>query len=193
MTMLNPKLLHGLDCASSAEPDTGMAGTAHVLVRRLLETLDSVQDAAGPISRTLIDELQARLAPNGFQPEAPVDDRIALSRWQERMAKRLMIEQLDEGLSVSEIAQACSLSRSHFSRAFKKNTGLSPRDWYQQLRIAKAKRMLVNTDLPISQIGTECAFSDQSHFTRVFTKAVGCTPLSWRRSGGQQAPQQALG
>ncbi|WP_376739006.1 MULTISPECIES: helix-turn-helix domain-containing protein [Pseudomonas] len=78
-----------------------------------------------------------------------------------------------------------------FSRAFKKNTGVSPRDWYQQLRIAKAKRMLLSTCLPISQIGAECGFSDQSHFTRVFTKTVGCTPLNWRRSGDQQVMRQA--
>lgn len=180
-----------LSAATAEEPESSVTNAAQVFVRRLLETLDNVQDMAGPISRTLIDELQAHLLPETVQVTLPSEDRIALSRWQEQLAKRLMMEQLDDGLSVSGIASACSLSRSHFSRAFKKNTGVSPRDWYQQLRIAKAKRTLLNTCLPISQIGAECGFSDQSHFTRVFTKTVGCTPLNWRRSGGQQVMRQA--
>lgn len=191
MATLGSKLSYRLPAITAEKPGSSVPNTAQVLMQRLLETIDSVQDVEGPISRTLIDELQARLLPDALHVTLPSEDRIALSRWQEQLAKRLMMEQLDDGLSVSEIASACSLSRSHFSRAFKKNTGVSPRDWYQQLRIAKAKRMLLNTCLPISQIGAECGFSDQSHFTRVFTKTVGCTPLSWRRSGDQQAIRQA--
>jgi len=64
-----------------------------------------------------------------LNPES-VLERVALSPWQERRAKDLMSSQMDKGLSIARIAAECSLSRSHFSRAFKKNTGLSPRDWF---------------------------------------------------------------
>lgn len=109
-------------------------------------------------------------------------DRVALSPWQERRAKELMQSHMDQGLSIARIASECSLSRSHFSRAFKKNTGVSPRDWFLQVRLDKAKGLLTGSDLTISQISLDCGFADQSHFTRVFTRMLGVTPFTWRRS-----------
>ena len=116
-----------------------------------------------------------------LNPES-VLERVALSPWQERRAKDLMSSQMDKGLSIARIAAECSLSRSHFSRAFKKNTGLSPRDWFLQMRLDKAKHLLTETQLTISRISLDCGFADQSHFTRVFTRVIGLTPFSWRRS-----------
>jgi AraC family transcriptional regulator len=109
-------------------------------------------------------------------------EKIALSPWQERRAKEMMASHMDRGLSIAQIASECSLSRSHFSRAFKKNTGVSPRDWFLQMRLDKAKSLLTETQLTISRISLDCGFADQSHFTRVFTRVTGLTPFSWRRS-----------
>jgi AraC family transcriptional regulator len=121
-----------------------------------------------------------------LHPESMLE-RVALSPWQERRAKDLMSSQMDKGLSIARIAAECSLSRSHFSRAFKKNTGLSPRDWFLQMRLDKAKALLGDSILSISQISLDCGFADQSHFTRVFTRVVGVTPFSWRRTMARPA------
>lgn len=110
------------------------------------------------------------------------DDRVALSPWQERRAKEMMENHVAQGLSIAQIANSCSLSRSHFSRAFKKNTGVSPRDWFLQIRLDKAKCLLSDSSLSISQISLDCGFADQSHFTRVFTRMMRVTPFNWRRS-----------
>ncbi|WP_277964646.1 helix-turn-helix domain-containing protein [Pseudomonas sp. RIT-To-2] len=111
----------------------------------------------------------------------PAPTRIALSPWQERRAKQLMQEQMSGDLSIADVARACSLSRSHFSRAFKKATGQAPRDWLLQARIERAKTLLADRALSIAQVGLECGFADQSHFTRVFTRHLGTTPFAWRR------------
>jgi AraC family transcriptional regulator len=108
--------------------------------------------------------------------------RIALSPWQERMAKEIMTHQMSKRLSVARIASECSLSRSHFSRAFKKSTGVSPRDWFLHIRLDRAKALLIEGQLSIAEISLECGFADQSHFTRVFTRVAGATPSLWRRS-----------
>lgn len=108
--------------------------------------------------------------------------RVALSPWQERRAKEIMASHMGRGLSIAHIARECSLSRSHFSRAFKKNTGVSPRDWFLHIRLEKARRLLTESDLSISRISLDCGFADQSHFTRVFTRNMGVTPFSWRRA-----------
>jgi len=151
--------------------------------RSLLASMRSLLGSEQELLDQVVHELSVHLNPVNEQPEPDAAaDRVALSPWQERRAKELMASQMDKGLSIAQVANECSLSRSHFSRAFKKNTGLSPRDWYLQMRLDKAKGLLGGSRLTISQISLDCGFADQSHFTRVFTREVGITPFNWRRS-----------
>jgi AraC family transcriptional regulator len=112
--------------------------------------------------------------------EAPKKNTGGLSPQRERLVKRLILERLDETLEVTELAQACALSRSHFSRAFKCSTGCSPQDWIRQQRIARAKRLIQHTDLSLTQISLECGFCDQAHFCHMFTRSEGINPFAWR-------------
>ncbi|MFK3973416.1 helix-turn-helix domain-containing protein [Pseudomonas sp. NPDC087358] len=154
--------------------------------RSLLTSLRSLPGSERALLEQVMHELSLHLGPAVAPKVAPAPvERVALSPWQERRAKELMSSQMDKGLSIAGIASECSLSRSHFSRAFKKNTGLSPRDWYLQLRLDRAKGLLGESALTISQISLDCGFADQSHFTRVFTRVVGVTPFNWRRSMAQ--------
>lgn len=98
-----------------------------------------------------------------------------LSSSLERAAKR-MLANIGGCIQIADVAKECSLSRSHFSRAFKNTTGLSPRDWLQQARLTQAKALLEQTDFPISHVGLECGFADQPHFTRIFSRRYGMTP-----------------
>jgi AraC family transcriptional regulator len=68
----------------------------------------------------------------------------------------------------------------HFSRLFKQSTGLSPYQYVTNSRIEKAKRLLVQTEEAINQIGQQVGFPNQSHFTNVFRKAMGVTPKAYR-------------
>ncbi len=148
------------------------------------QTEDSVERAM----LLLCSHLSTRFAKPAAAPA--VCEKVALSPWQERRAKEMMASHMDRGLSIAQIATECSLSRSHFSRAFKKNTGYSPRDWFLQVRLDKAKSLLTQSSVSISRISLDCGFADQSHFTRVFTRVVGVTPFSWRRSlSAQPTPQ----
>jgi len=105
----------------------------------------------------------------------------SLSRPRERLAKRLIRDGLASGIEVQVLADACALSRSHFSRAFKRSTGMAPQAWIQRQRIWRARRLLRASDLSLSQIALECGFCDQAHFCRSFSRAVGDTPLGWRQ------------
>jgi len=157
------------------------------LFRSLLVSLRSLPTAEPELLEQVVREVTAHLtAGNEIQSSSAPAERVALSPWQERRAKELMSSQMDKGLSIARVASECSLSRSHFSRAFKKNTGVSPRDWYLQMRVDKAMGLLSESALTISQISLDCGFADQSHFTRVFTRVVGVTPFSWRRSMAQK-------
>ncbi|RVD76911.1 MULTISPECIES: helix-turn-helix domain-containing protein [Pseudomonas] len=103
-----------------------------------------------------------------------------LSPQRERQVKQLILERLGESLEVTELARACSLSRSHFSRAFKCSTGVSPQDWIREQRIARAKLLIRCTGLSLTQISLECGFCDQAHFCHMFTRSEGINPFAWR-------------
>lgn len=103
-----------------------------------------------------------------------------LSAWQTQQAKRYMIQNMGSGLLISAVAQACHLSRSHFSRAFRNTTGSSPRDWIRRARLIRAANLLAQTDRAIAQVALECGFADQSHLTRAFAKTLGTSPGKWR-------------
>jgi transcriptional regulator GlxA family with amidase domain len=103
-----------------------------------------------------------------------------LSPQRERQVKQLILERLGENLEVAELARACSLSRSHFSRAFKASTGQAPQDWIREQRIARAKLLIRHTGLSLTQISLECGFCDQAHFCHMFTRSEGINPFAWR-------------
>ncbi|WP_223511629.1 helix-turn-helix domain-containing protein [Pseudomonas sp. GL-B-19] len=112
--------------------------------------------------------------------ESPKKTTGGLTPWRERLVKQLILDRLDETVEVCELARACALSRSHFSRAFKCSTGLSPQDWIRNQRIARAKQLIQNTDLTLTQISLECGFCDQAHFCHIFTRSEGINPFAWR-------------
>ena len=113
-------------------------------------------------------------------PETRKKNTGGLTPWRESLAKQLILERLGETVEVTELARACALSRSHFSRAFKCSTGLSPQDWIRNQRIARAKQLIQSTDLTLTQISLECGFCDQAHFCHIFTRNEGITPFAWR-------------
>ena len=112
--------------------------------------------------------------------QTPKKNTGGLTPWRESLAKQLILERLGETIEVTELARACALSRSHFSRAFKCSTGLSPQDWIRHQRIARAKQLIQNTDLSLTQISLECGFCDQAHFCHIFTRSEGINPFAWR-------------
>lgn len=112
--------------------------------------------------------------------ETPKKTTGGLTPWRESLAKQLILDRLSETVEVTDLARACALSRSHFSRAFKCSTGLSPQDWIRQQRIARAKQLIQSTDLSLTQISLECGFCDQAHFCHIFTRSEGINPFAWR-------------
>jgi len=108
--------------------------------------------------------------------------RGGLAPWQERRAKELLIADLTGNLGLSELAQACRLSPSHFSQAFRQTVGCPPHQWLLTQRVERAKRLLLNTDQSLCEIALATGFADQSHFTRVFSERIKASPAAWRRA-----------
>jgi AraC family transcriptional regulator len=120
---------------------------------------------------------------SGLSPSAPESARQgALAPWQLRRVTEYLAEHLADDVQLQTVSDLVNLSRSYFSRAFKSSTGLAPHQWLLQARIAKAKQLLLDTQLPLAQIAVEIGFADQAHFTRTFRRAVGQSPGAWQRA-----------
>jgi len=105
-----------------------------------------------------------------------------LSPWQERLAKEIIASNLAGQMSLQEIAKACGLSVSHFSKAFRASTGLAPYAYLLKTRVEAAKAMLRDRNVPMDLVAESCGFVDRSHLTRVFTRRVGLSPGFWRKA-----------
>lgn len=99
-----------------------------------------------------------------------------------RRALEFVHDNCGRELSLHEIAGAAYLSEFHFARLFKKITGATPHAYLASLRSEKARRLLAETDLTISEIGARVGYASQSHFTKVFREATGLTPKAFREA-----------
>jgi transcriptional regulator GlxA family with amidase domain len=104
-----------------------------------------------------------------------------LAPWQLRRATDIYEANLMEKHLVEQVAAACKVSPSHFGRAFKQSTGLSPHQWVLSARVRSACDLLLNSPKPLAEIAITCGFADQGHFTRTFRRLQGTSPGAWRR------------
>jgi len=88
---------------------------------------------------------------------------------------------LHKMLTLKEISDSMGLSASHFSYIFKKNTGFSPLDYFNHLKIQQACQYLIFTDMKIKDIGAMLGMNDQYYFSRSFTKIMGISPKYYRK------------
>lgn len=78
-------------------------------------------------------------------------------------------------------AQSCGMAPTTFRRKFTRLMGCSPKSYRIECRIHRARQLLANPDLPISQIAEDLLFSDVFHFTRQFKQRIGLPPATYRR------------
>src|ERR1700731_501964 len=108
--------------------------------------------------------------------------RGGLAPWQERRASEFLRANIKRGGALKEVARECGLSVGHFSHAFRRTLGVAPHKWLIEQRVALSKEKLRVDALSLSDVATECGFSDQSHLTRAFRQTVGVSPGAWRRA-----------
>jgi AraC family transcriptional regulator len=117
---------------------------------------------------------------NGVTP-APPSVRGGLAAWQQKRVAEYVEEHLADEFSLSALAELAGLSPFHFSRAFKQSFGLPPHRYLSSRRIDRAKDLLVQRDMSVTQIGVQLGFSDSSSFSTSFHKHTGTTPTAYRR------------
>src|SRR5436853_53777 len=104
-----------------------------------------------------------------------------------RPALQFMHDNYERELGREEIAATAYLSEYHFARLFKQITGATPHVYLANLRIEKARGLLVETMLPVIEIAAMVGYQSQSHFTKIFKSVTGITPRAYRDSSRRSA------
>ena len=95
-------------------------------------------------------------------------------------AKQFIQEHHAEELSLGTVAKTVHTSIFYFCKLFRKVTGINFTEYVSRVRIEKAKNLLLNPNLRISEIAYEVGFQSLTHFNRVFKKLIGQSPTEYR-------------
>lgn len=93
------------------------------------------------------------------------------------------------GLGLDGIARAVNSNKSHVSRQFKRETGLTVTEYLHKVRIDAGKRLLL-AGLQVSAVAEYIGFTDAYYFSRVFSRVAGCSPTTYRRLGQEGPPTE---
>lgn len=104
----------------------------------------------------------------------------ALSKRALRSVTDYVGDNLVHDLTLEELAGIAHMSPYHFSRLFKRSTGLSPHQYVVRKRVERAKELLTNTDLSLHEVALSVGFADQSHLSRYTKRLLGVSPKSLR-------------
>jgi len=102
-----------------------------------------------------------------------------------RKAENYILENYTRKISLKEIASVAGLSPPYFSTIFKEEMGENLSKYLNRLRVEKASRLLLETDMSLSEIAACCCFEDQSWFSKIFKAYTGISPGKYRNQGGE--------
>ncbi|KWT81314.1 helix-turn-helix domain-containing protein (plasmid) [Agrobacterium radiobacter] len=173
-----------LGCAAPPEL-RDISGGKDTQLSHLLALVHQELTAEGMGSQLFIQGLAQSLAVhlirNYASGEAAEDRQNALSGFKLRRAVAYLEEHLAEPFNLAQLAETVGMSEFHFSRLFKKATGLSPSRYFIRQRVARAQLLLQETDTSIIEIGMSVGYSSPSHFAQVFRRESGLPPSHYRR------------
>ena len=112
--------------------------------------------------------------------------RITAGQRLARQAGYYIREHSEQKFSLNEIAGALYVNGNYLSRVFKRETGHTLLWYHNAVRCEKAKHLLSESDLPVSEVGAAVGFVSSAHFTHLFKKMTGIAPSAWRENPEQE-------
>ena len=145
----------------------------------------------GPLYvQALVNQLALHLVRHHSQQAPPsprpVDEPRAVDDRQLRLALEFIHDNLGSNLSLREVAGVAHLSPHHFSRSFKRATGMAPHQYILRQRVELARRLLSRSRMSIAEVAAHVGFYDQSHLAAHFKRAFGVPPAALRRGRNTQ-------
>ena len=107
--------------------------------------------------------------------------KIYLGKEEIGWGKQYIETHWQEPFNAGETARAACLSKAHFTKLFKKHTGITPYEYYIDYKIGKLKEKLLDTNLSIAQAFAACNMDYNGHSARVFKNKTGVSPSAYRK------------
>ena len=154
-------------------------------MQNILREMQNREPQHQTVCQAYMDILVVQLMRNaGFSatqvPSNPVSNR------QCSLALRFIDNHYKEQLTLDRLAAEASVNKYYLAHAFKQTYGISPINYMIARRIREGKRLLVETDLSLSQISGILGFSSASYFSQSFRKAEGISPVEYRKANTQK-------
>jgi AraC family transcriptional regulator len=155
-------------------------------VGALVAAVNAERVAGFPSGRLFLDSVEQALAValvNGYalRHRSVQTYRGGLGSGRLRKIKEFVGAKMDGDLTLCEMAQSVDLSSAHFSRMFRKSTGVTPHQFVLRQRVERAKEMLRSADARVMDVAVACGFKTQQHFAQIFRRACGNSPTEYRR------------
>lgn len=179
-------------------PDSG-GDTEQIAQERMIRLEEKIRYMQGSMLQLHMPELVTDCSPLRFEKLSTVGSFIEEKQQsivQKTEAVALMTGSYKERLyrlrreihaspqsswNVSEISEQLNISSSHFQRMYKAVFGITCKDDVIAARLAKAKKLLQNTDLRVQEIAYACGYSDSGHFMKQFKEKIGVSALQYRK------------
>ncbi|HEX4153757.1 MAG TPA: GlxA family transcriptional regulator [Steroidobacteraceae bacterium] len=117
----------------------------------------------------------------------PLRARVGVSHRGLIRVAQIMEENIEKPLSLEKIAKATGLSRRQIERLFKRDLNCVPKRYYLEMRLRRARELLLQTAMPIMDITAACGFQSPPHFSKCYRSQYGYPPSAERKSGEAKA------
>jgi AraC-like DNA-binding protein len=164
-----------------------------IVVAQITKSILAPVEHGEPLDRLALDQIAMVLAAHTLQnhcgvPKFASGARRGLEAWQKLRTEEMLRAHLGGNITVKELANACSMSGSHFARCFRTSFGTSVHQRLIQLRIESAKKLFSETAKTVTQVALLSGFCDLAAFTRSFSRMEHMTPSHWRRANNNAPP-----
>ncbi len=161
------KVLAGKNVTERLEMNMTQSGDTAWYATSKRAICDEIGDIIGTYGITRHLEKQAKALSNVDAIKAPVD---------------YIRQNYQHSFTVEELAEVANLSVSALERRFKKHLAKTPKQFINEVRLENARKLLIETNMPISQVGDETGFSDHSYLSKQFRLFFGELPSDFRRN-----------
>jgi transcriptional regulator GlxA family with amidase domain len=152
--------------------------------------LNLIQMKLGPRISQLVSEqfIVDRVRKDTERQYVPLRAQIGISHRGLIRVAQLMEENIEKPLSLEKIAKATGLSRRQIERLFKRDLNCVPKRYYLEMRLRRARELLLQTAMPIMDITAACGFQSPPHFSKCYRSQFGYPPSAERKWGAAAGP-----
>ncbi len=153
------------------------------MLLNLITELVTIDAGREIVMNALVQQIVVRLLRSYARIQRSPDlelSRVGLLDRRIRRSVELMHSQIDQDLTLKDLAGVSYLSPFHFARLFKKLTGITPHNYLAQIRVTHAKQLLADSALSINEVGARVGYLSASHFSKAFRLTTGTTPREFR-------------